>query len=57
MSGDDDVVDYEIKTLVAFMFSRVSKENTSSGPRCQFVSKFGKEIGIRDIVEHAQVLI
>ena len=29
-------IHYEIKPLVAFIFSRVSKENTSSGPRCQW---------------------
>jgi hypothetical protein len=29
---DDDVVGGEIKTLVTFVVSRVSQENTSGGP-------------------------
>jgi hypothetical protein len=32
VSGDDDVVDHEIKTLVTFVVSEVSEENTSGGP-------------------------
>jgi hypothetical protein len=34
MSGDDDVVVGEIKTLVTFVVNRVSEENTSDGPGC-----------------------
>jgi hypothetical protein len=57
MSKDDDVVDCEIETLIAFVIGGVSKENTSGGPGCQFVSSFGREIGIAGAIEHAQVLI
>jgi hypothetical protein len=57
MSGDNDVVGGKIKTLVAFMINRVSEENTSGGPGCQFMSGFGGEIGIAGATEHAQVLI
>jgi hypothetical protein len=57
VSGDDDVVGSEIKTLVTFMVSGVSKENTSGEPGCQFVSSFVGEIRIAGITEHAQVLI
>jgi hypothetical protein len=39
------------------MVSGVSEENTSVGPRCQFVGGFGGEIRIADTTEHAQVLI
>jgi hypothetical protein len=37
--------------------SRVSKENTSGGPWCQFVSGFDGEIRIAGTTKHAQVLI
>jgi hypothetical protein len=37
--------------------SGVSKENTSGGARCQFVSGFGGEIRIAGTIEHVQVLI
>jgi hypothetical protein len=57
MSGDNNVVGVEIKTPVAFVIIEVSEENTSSGPGCQFVSDFGREIGIAGATEHAHVLI
>jgi hypothetical protein len=57
VSGDDDVVGGEIKTPITFVVSRVSKENTSGGPGCQFVSGFGGEIRIAGTTEHVQVLI
>jgi hypothetical protein len=37
--------------------SGVSEENTSDGPRCQFVGAFGGEIRIARTTEYAQVLI
>jgi hypothetical protein len=37
--------------------SGVFDENTSGGPRYQFVSGFGSEIRIADTTEHTQVLI
>jgi hypothetical protein len=43
--------------LRAFVISGVSKENTSGGLRCQFVSGFGREIGIVGTTEHMQVLM
>jgi hypothetical protein len=57
VSGDDDVVGGEIKTPITFVVSRVSKENTSGGPGCQFVSGFGGEIRIAGTTEHVQVLV
>jgi hypothetical protein len=39
------------------VISRVSEENTSGGPGCQFVSGFGGEIRIAGATEHTQVLI
>jgi hypothetical protein len=59
MSGDDYVVVVggEIKTLVAFVISEVSEENTYGGPVFHFVSGFSREIGITGTIEHAQVLI
>jgi hypothetical protein len=51
MSGDDDIVS-EIETPVAFVIGGVSEENISGGPRCQFVSGFGGEIGITGATEH-----
>jgi hypothetical protein len=57
VSGDDDVVGGEIKTPITFVVNGVSKENTSGGPGCQFVSGFDGEIRIVGTTEHAQVLI
>jgi hypothetical protein len=57
MSRDDDIVGGEIKTPVTFMVSGVSEENTSGGPRCQFMGDFGGEIRIAGTTENAQVLI
>jgi hypothetical protein len=57
VSGDDNVVGGEIKTPITFVVSGVSEENTSGGPRCQFVSGFGGEIRIAGTTEHAQLLI
>jgi hypothetical protein len=57
MSGDDNIVGGEIKTPITFVVSGVSKENTSGGPGCQFVSSFGGEIRIASTTEHAQVVI
>jgi hypothetical protein len=57
VSRDDDVVNGEIKTLVTFVVSGVSKENTSDGPMCQFMSGCGREIRIAGTTKHAQVLI
>jgi hypothetical protein len=56
MVGDDDVVSGEIKTLIAFVISGVSEKNTSSEPGCQFMSGFGREIGITGTIKHVQVL-
>jgi hypothetical protein len=57
MWEDDDVIGGEIKTLIAFVISVVSRENTSGGLESHFVSGFGREIGIAGTNEHAQVLI
>jgi hypothetical protein len=57
MSRDDDVVGGEIKTLLTFVVSRVSEENTSGGLGCQFVRGFGGEIKIAGTIEHVEVLI
>jgi hypothetical protein len=57
MSGDDNVVGGEIETQVAFVIGGVSEENTYGGPRCQFVSIFGGDIGIAGTTKHTQVLI
>jgi hypothetical protein len=57
VSRDNDVVGGEIKTPVTFVVRRVFKKKTSGGPRCQFVSGFGREIRIAGTVEHTQVLI
>jgi hypothetical protein len=54
---ENDIVGGKIKTPVTFVISGVSKENTSGGPRCQFVVGFGREIRIAGTTEHAQVLI
>jgi hypothetical protein len=39
------------------VISRISEKNTSGGSRCQFVSGFGREIGIAAATKHAQVII
>jgi hypothetical protein len=53
VSRDDDVVGGEIKTLVTFVVSGVSEENTFGGLRCQFVSGFDREIRIAGTTKHA----
>jgi hypothetical protein len=57
VSGDDDIVVGEIKTLVTFVVSGVSKDNIFGGSGCQFVSGFSGEIRIAATTEHAQVFI
>jgi hypothetical protein len=57
VSGDDNVVVGEIKTLITFVVSGVSEENISDGLGCQSVSDFGREIRVADTIEHVQVLI
>jgi hypothetical protein len=47
----------EIETLIAFVISKVSEEDTSSGPGCQFMRCLGGEVGIVGTTEHPQVLI
>jgi hypothetical protein len=57
MPGDDDVVGGEIETLISFVVSEVSEEDTTSGPGGQFVSSLCGEVGIADAAKHTQVLI
>jgi hypothetical protein len=57
MSGDDDVIGGEIKTPIAFVIDRVSEEDTSGGPGCQFMKCLGGEVGIAGATKHSQVLI
>jgi hypothetical protein len=57
MSRDDDVIGGEIETPIAFVIGRVSKEDTSSGPGCQFMRCLGGEVGIAGTTKHSQVLI
>jgi hypothetical protein len=55
--GDDDVVDGEIETPVAFLVDGVSEKNTFGGLGYQFVSGLGREIRIAGAAELAHVLI
>jgi hypothetical protein len=57
MLGDDDVVGGEIETPIAFVISKISKEDTTSGSVCQSVSILSGKVGIANTTEHAQVLI
>jgi hypothetical protein len=57
MSVDDDVISGEIETPIAFVIGRVSEEDTSSGPRCQFMRCLGGEVGIAGATEHPSMLI
>jgi hypothetical protein len=57
MSGDDDGIGGEIETPIAFVIDRVSEEDTSSGPGCQFMRCLDGEVGIAGITKHSQVLI
>jgi hypothetical protein len=57
MSGDDNVIGGEIKTPIAFVIGRVSEDDTSGGPGCQFMRCFYREVGIAGATEHPQVLI
>jgi hypothetical protein len=51
------LVEREIETLIAFVISRVSEEDTSGGPGCQCMRCLGIEVGIAGRTEHLQVLI
>jgi hypothetical protein len=57
MLGDDDVIGGEIETPIAFVIGRVSEEDTSGGPGCQFMRCLGGEVGIAGATKHSQVLI
>jgi hypothetical protein len=57
MSGDDDVIGGKIETPIAFVIGRVSKEDTSGGPGCQFMRCLGGEVRIAGATKHSQVLI
>jgi hypothetical protein len=57
MSGDDDVIGGEIKTLMVFVIGRVFEEDTSGGPGCQFMRCLGGEVVIAGAIEHSQMLI
>jgi hypothetical protein len=57
MLGDDDVIGGEIETPIAFVIGRVSEEDTSGGPGCQFIRCLGGEVGIAGTTKHSQVLI
>jgi hypothetical protein len=52
MSEDDDVIGGEIKTPIAFVIGRVTKECTSGGPVCQFMRCLGGEVGIAGTTKH-----
>jgi hypothetical protein len=52
MQGDDGVIGGEIETPIAFMISRVSEEDTSSGSGCQFMRCMDREVGIAGTTEH-----
>jgi hypothetical protein len=54
---DDDVIDGEIETPIAFVIGRVSKEDTSGGPGCQFIRCLGREVGIAGTTKRLQLLI
>jgi hypothetical protein len=57
MLRDDDVVGVEIETPIAFMISGVSEEDTTNGPRGQFVGCLYRKVGIANAAEQVQVLI
>jgi hypothetical protein len=57
MYGDNNIVGGEIEILIAFMISRVSEEDTTSGPDGQFAGSLCGEVGIANTAEHMQVLI
>jgi hypothetical protein len=57
MSRDDDIVGEEIKTPIVIMIGRVSKQDTSGGPGCQFMRCLDGEVGIPGATKYLQVLI
>jgi hypothetical protein len=56
MSGDDDVIGGEIEAPIDFVIGRVSEEDTSGGPGCQFMRCLGGEVRIACATKHSQVL-
>ena len=55
MERDDDAVCGEIKIAVPFVMSRVAKENTRHGARCELVGSYGGQVGITSATEHMKV--
>jgi hypothetical protein len=53
MSRDNDVVSGEIETLIAFVISGVSEEDTMSGLEGQFVGNLCGKVGIANTAKHA----
>jgi hypothetical protein len=47
----------EIETPIAFVIGRVSEDDTSRGPGCQFMRCLGGEVGIAGTTKYSQVLI
>ena len=46
MAGDDDTIGGKIKTAVAFVFRRVTKEDTHGGAGSEFMGGSGRDVGI-----------
>jgi hypothetical protein len=57
MSEDDDVVGKEIKDVGNLCDQRNIQKNIFDGSGCQFVSSFGRGIGIAGATKHTHMFI
>ena len=57
MTGDDHSIRREIETMVSFMVSRVSQEDTWGGSRREFVGGCGRQVGITFATKDTEVVV
>ena len=57
MAGDDDTIGGKIKTAVAFVFRRVTKEDTHGGARSKFMGGSGRDVGIALTTKDTEMVV
>ena len=57
MAGDDDTIGGKIKTAVAFVFRRVTKEDTHGGAGSKFMGGSGRDVGIALTTKDTEMVV
>jgi hypothetical protein len=57
VAGDDDTIGGDIKTAIAFVFRRVTKEDTHGGAGSKFMGGSGRDVGIALIAKDTEMVI